>query len=708
MNSRREFLTGVSGMLAVTSLPAAALAVNVSGVADQEAGGACTERISLNGIWRFQLDPDSSGDKKKLQDRDVDASAWNGVIVPHTWQINQSSADYYGAAWYRREFEARPDWADKVVRIEFEAVFHSATVWVNGRQAGQHLRKGYTAFTLDITSLLRFDASNVIVVKVSNTFDEAMLPRGRSSDWTHDGGVYRPVSLLVTPKVYIERVDVDSTPDLKTKTAELNITAVIHNGSTKPWRGSIGYRAVEENAVATAVEKANALPVTVKPGESATVTLPKGVIRDAKLWHFDHPNLYALTVAIAEKGSPAHQFTTTFGIRSIEVKEGAFYLNGERVRLMGVERMAGSNPEFGMAEPTSWIAHDHGDMKELNCIFTRVHWPQDRRVLDYCDRHGILIQTEVPTWGPNTFKDMQNQPSPEIMENGLEQLREMIARDRNHPSIFSWGLCNEIGGQNPPAYNFAKRMLQEAKNIDPRRLCSYASNSLQNTPDKDVSALMDFVEWNEYYETWYPGTSESVRQNLENIAKAFPGKPIVISEYGYCACTPDRPEGDYRRIEILDDHDSVFRQSAAIGGLIFFCYNDYRTHVGDKGSGVMKQRVHGVVDLFGARKPSYTELRHESSPVESIRIKGQPASFTVSIRNRNSVPAYALSGYKLRAILYGPGEIPLERREAALPEMAPGQDVSISLQFSDKSAVRVEFDVLRPNGFSARTQVWKP
>ncbi|HWR14103.1 MAG TPA: glycoside hydrolase family 2 TIM barrel-domain containing protein [Terriglobales bacterium] len=705
MNSRREFLAGFSGMLAVTSLPVAALATTDFGIA--EASGTCTERIDLNGTWRFQLDPDSSGVTRKLQESDADTSAWNSVMVPHTWQINQDSADYYGNAWYRREFEASPEWAGKIVRIEFEAVFHSATVWVNGRKAGEHLRKGYTAFAFDITPLLRYDAPNVVVVQANNLFDEAMLPRGRSSDWTHDGGMYRPVSLLVTPKVYIERVIVDSVPNLNAKTAELSISAVIHNGGTKPWRGTVAYR-VEEDAVKTAVEKSQAVLTTVKPGESATIALPKGVIRDVKLWHFDHPNLYALTAEIAGKDNPEHQLTTTFGVRSIEVKEGAFYLNGERVRLMGVERMAGSNPEFGMAEPTSWIVHDHDDMKELNCIFTRVHWPQDKRVLDYCDRHGILIQTEVPTWGPNTFKDMRDKPSPEIMENGLEQLREMVAHDRNHPSIFSWGLCNEIGGQNPPAYNFAKRMLEEAKKLDPRRLCSYASNSLQSTPDKDVSALMDFIEWNEYYETWYPGTPDSVRKNLAEIAKTFPGKPIVISEYGYCACTVDRPEGDQRRIEILNDHDRVFRESAAVGGLIFFCYNDYRTHVGDKGVGVMKQRVHGVVDLFGARKESYEVLRHESSPVESIRVKGHPGSFTVSIRNRNSVPAYALIGYKLRAILYGPGEIPLERREVALPDMASGQDVSIPIMFGEKGAMRVQFDVLRPTGFSARTHVWKP
>jgi beta-glucuronidase len=678
VHSRRDFLTA-AGLAATGQLRAAT-----------PPSPACRSgRVSLDGAWEFRLDSEQR---------------WREVTIPHTWQIEADSAEYYGVAWYRRTFEARKEWASGAVRIEFEAVFHSATVWINDQQVGEHLGKGYTAFAFDITGLLRFDEHNTVRVRVDNAFDDRMLPRGRSSDWAHDGGIHRPVSLLVTPKVFVERVEIDAEPDLAMKRAEVRVRALIRNLDVKAAEGTISPRVVHEATGLAVAQKDDAARYSLKAGEAAMVEIPPLAIDRAEFWHFDHPHLYELQLRL----SSGHAVTETFGVRKIESRDSGFYLNGERVRLVGVERMAGSNPEYGMAEPASWIEHDHADMKELNCVYTRVHWQQDRRVLDYCDRHGILIQTEVPTWGPQTFAGMEREPSEAIMRNGLEQLREMIARDRNHPCIFSWGVSNEIGGQNPPAYAFAKRMHEEAKKLDPKRLVTYASNSLQQTPEKDVAGLMDYVMWNEYYESWFAGTPADLARNLDEIHRAFPGKAIVISEYGYCACTADRPEGDARRMEILREHNRIFRERDFVSGLVFFCYNDYRTHIGDKGLGVMKQRVHGVVDVYGARKPSFEALRSESSPVESVSVAGQPAAMEVTVRARKTAPAYTLAGYTLRAVLYGYGEIPLERLEAALPQLAPGEQATLRLVFREKAPLRIQFDVVRPTGFSAYTRVWRP
>ncbi len=135
---------------------------------------------------------------------------------------------------------------------------------------------------------------------------------------------------------------------------------------------------------------------------------------------------------------------------------------------------------------------------------------------------------------------------------------------------------------------------------------------------------MDFIECNEYFGSWYPGDAAEVRRSLDEIHAAFPDKPIVISEYGYCACTADRPEGDERRREILRTHDEVFREQDYMAGLIFFCYNDYRTHIGDRGTGVMRQRVHGVVDVCGNRKASYDCCAMNRARSKQMQIEGPP------------------------------------------------------------------------------------
>jgi beta-glucuronidase len=245
-------------------------------------------------------------------------------------------------------------------------------------------------------------------------------------------------------------------------------------------------------------------------------------------------------------------------------------------------------------------------------------------------------------------------------------------------------------------------MLAEAKKLDPTRPCTYASNSLEKTPAKDVSAFMDYVSWNQYYGSWNKGTSADMENNLVEILAAIPGKPVVISEYGYCACTPDRPEGDELRIKVLREQDAVLRRHDRIAGLIFFCYNDYRTHIGDRGQGALKQRVHGVVDVYGHRKPSYEVLRDEASPVETLSATLAGNDLKVAGRTRAAVPGYTLRGYTLEAVVYGQGNIPVERQRIALPDLAPGGAIAHGFTLTARDTAEVRVEIRRPTGFSVR------
>ena len=684
--TRRNFLS--------TQMLAGATALGAAGTKSAQAAKPDAPRppvdgmdISLDGEWEFRKDGDP---------------IWRTVTVPHTWQVMDGFEDYYGVAFYRRTFHAPAEAAGGAAFLEFESIFHSAEVTLNGVVVAEHKGKGYTAFrSRELNGLsLKPGFDNLLEVRVDNSFADAMLPRSHSSDWAHDGGIYRPVHLRVLPPEHLADFSIEAWPGtggiarfrIGTSFSDPSIEARVH------------FHIVE-------VETGRAVKLLAGAGMAQAMSLARqesltGFWEGARYWHFDHPNLYRAEATLVAKDSTVlHRVSQVFGVRRFEVKDGGFQLNDEPVRLMGVERMAGSHPDYGMAEPLDWIEHDNADMKNLNCVFTRVHWMQDRHLLDWCDRHGMLVQLEVPTWGAETFQKMSPELERALQENGLEQLREMIAQNRHHPCVVAWGLCNEIDGQNPPAAQFAKNMLAEANKLDPSRPCTYASNSLSHNAAKDVSAVMDYVSWNQYYGSWYKGGPLELEANLKQVFAAFPGKPLVISEYGYCACTADRPEGDETRIKILREQDIVLRKYAQVAGLIFFCYNDYRTHIGDRGSGALKQRVHGVVDVYGHRKPSYEVLREESSPFDALTATLVAGTFKVAAHVRDTVPAYTLRGYILEAVVYGQGAIAVERQRFHLPDLPPGAtiDHAFTLTAKDTSAVHVE--LRRPTGFSARSSV---
>ena len=440
--------------------------------------------------------------------------------------------------------------------------------------------------------------------------------------------------------------------------------------------------------------------VHLAPGATQTVALDAVVVHSPDLWHFDAPDLYEATITLDAEGEQ-HILCDRFGIRRFEARGTEFYLNGERVRLMGVERMAGSHPEFGMAEPTEWIEANHRDMKELNCVYTRVHWPQDKRVLEFCDRNGILMQEEVPAWGPMTFAGIDVGLQAKLTANGLEQLREMVASDRNHPCIVSWGLCNEVDGKNPNSRAFANALAQEARKLDPSRLLTYASHTLREHPEEDMAGDFDFISANEYFGSWYPGGPEELREHLTSLQRAFPDKPIVVSEYGWCECQAKIPPGDDNRVKIVDEHTQVMRESGEVAGAIYFDYNDYRTIVGDHGRGALRQRVHGVVDVYSTRKPSFDALRVQASPVESLLLSRTGDQYNLEIATRESLPAYTLRGYVARWLFYGYDDLPMEGKIDRLPALAPGSKVMLKANSQMAGLKRVSAEILRPTGFPA-------
>jgi beta-galactosidase len=660
---------------------------------------AAPYNILLRDGWEFRTDP---GGTTAPDGAFEGADGWEPVQVPHTWQSLGRLPNYVGIAWYRIRFEAPPAWASQHVRIEFEAVNHTAQVFLNGKSIGEHVGKGYTAFTFDLSPRLKIGAENILLVRVDNRPNDRMLPRNKSYDWTDDGGIIRPVNLLVTSKNFIERVEIDAVPDLARGSAEVRVRAVVRNVSAHVNKISIRVLLRREGGADQALQLSQNT-TTFEVDREQIIELGPATLHNVALWHFDKSHLYE---AVVELDSPfgSHQLVEHFGIRKFEVRGTAFYLNGENVSLIGLERMAGSHPGLGFAESAEWIESNHRDMKDLNCVFTRVHWPQDRRVLDFCDRHGILMQEEVPAWGPETFSKTTDDVQHALEQNGLDQLREMVRRDRNHPCIVVWGLCNEVDGKNPRSRQFARVISAEARRLDSSRLQTYASHTLGSDPGADMAGEFDFISTNEYYGSWTPGGPEDVEAHLERIRKAFPDKPIVVSEYGWCECQPKIMPGDENRVAIVNSHTEVFRKFPEVAGAIYFDYNDYRTLVGDKGAGAMRQRVHGVVDLYGRRKPSFEALRLQASPIDTAVLrKSGEGRFELKLRTRKQLPGYTLRDYSLRWVAYGYDDLPMDGATTILPVLLPGSSQTFENKFSIAGIRRIVVDVVRPTGFSAIT-----
>jgi beta-galactosidase len=694
VQTRRKFLQVLSGSGAVL--------FGAAGFSEPEQAAPAAvdyESFILTDGWLLRLDPAASA---QPPDEGVRTTDWLPVSVPHTWQSLGGSPDYSGVAWYKLQFLAPVEWSSRHVRVEFEAVTHTAHVFLNGKAIGEHVGKGYTAFTFDLSPYLNPGQQNTLLVRVENRPNDRMLPRNKSYDWTDDGGIIRPVHLHITPPTFIESSEIDAKPDLNKGTAEIRVRVKVRNAGSTPQQGQV-HVSVRRDGTPDEIAHLTSVSSTVQANSEAWIEIGPTSLSNPSLWHFDSPNLYSAVIEL-KSALGSHQTVESFGIRQFEIRGTAFYLNGEKVSLFGVERMAGSRPEFGMAETKEWIESNHRDMKNLNCVFTRVHWAQDRRVLDFCDRHGILMQEEVPAWGPDTFRETSNETQRALEENGLDQLREMIARDRNHPCIVAWGLCNEVDGKNPRARQFALLLSAEARRLDPSRLQTYASHSLGSDPAADMAGNFDFVSTNEYYGSWTPGGPQDVEAHIERIRKAFPDKPIVVSEYGWCECQPKILPGDNNRVEIINSHTEVFRRFPEVAGAIYFDYNDYRTLVGDKGTGAMQQRVHGVVDLFGKPKPSFEALRVQASPVEQANLRRfDQYRFELEIRTRKQLPGYSLRGYSLRWVAFGYDDLPMNGHVTALPILPPGMSHTFEARLDQNEIRRVVVDLMRPTGFSVLT-----
>ena len=611
---------------------------------------------SLCGQWNFLIDSASTGESNLWAKNGLPAELTRMVIVPHTWNTEKGLARYTGRAWYERKFEVPAEQLLKITRLQFDAVYHDAFIYINGHKAGEHLGSGYNRFFIDVSPYLKA-GENRLTICADNSFSRSNIPFMRSYDWANDGGIYRKVYEVITSRYAIRNIHVAAMPQKDKGVANIRInfidTTVIEQAKL-----NLSATVTEENQLTSSV----IFEGTLKGNYNKGVFVADLNLDKIKLWHFDSPNLYKLCVKVLHKGHVRDEFSTVFGFRTIAVENNRYILNGEPMRLMGVEWMPGSTLEKGMAESTADFDANLKLMKNANCIFTRFHWQQDDYIFDWCDRHGILVQEEIPYWGIWTLLNDT------LLPKGIQHLDEMTDAHFNHPSIISWGIGNELLAHEPCIRNGLSQLYNHVKSLDPSRLSTYVSNSLffempsENRERSDATADFDMMMFNEYYSSWYNKSIGVIPGELDRIIGEYPGKPMTISEWGLC--DPPKEGGDERRAREMSQQIEIYGSKPYVAGAIYFCLNDYRTQRSENYSTGYPQRDHGVCDGYQHPKKSYETLKRISSPVEIKNVIKKDGKLSVTLHGKTGIPSYTLRNY---TIVTGTSK-------ALIEELKPGEE----------------------------------
>ncbi|MGY3054302.1 beta-galactosidase/beta-glucuronidase [Pedobacter sp. UYEF25] len=390
------------------------------------ASSAQRDTIPFNKNWHFTTDKKVEGLNQEWFKNNLKNARI--VTAPHTWNVEEENQNFYGMAWYQNEIVAPSAWKNKNVVIAFGAINHTAFIYLNGEKIQENIGDGFDKIYVNLNGKLKYGQKNVLTVAVNNDYGKNKVPFGSSFDWPNDCGLIRKVNLIVSGKPSASYLNVDPMLTLKDSSATVKIKLGFDNAVQK----DLTYKVTitEDNQQTKKILLTKTSRATIENGEAAiNYNLAK-----VNPWHFDHPNLYRIDVQILNKNKAVDHISTSVGFRDLHFKEGKTYLNGEQVKLMGIEWTAGSNPNFGFAEPDEEIIKHGRLMKEVNAIFSRIHFQQDDLFYDFCDRNGIILQAEVPLWGGET-------PANDTIESiAMSQLSKMIQQRYNHPSIYAWGV----------------------------------------------------------------------------------------------------------------------------------------------------------------------------------------------------------------------------------------------------------------------------
>lgn len=480
-------------------------------------------KTSLNDDWQFTLDEPANGN-------------WKQVDIPHTWNNEDAFDENPGynraVGWYRKIIDLNTN-QEKIYIIKFEAANQLSEVYINGKSLVKHAG-GYTAFTVDITPYLT-SGRDEIMVRVDNSHNADIPPL--KGDFNFYGGIYRDVWLIELNPVHFNFGDYASsgifvtTPQVSESSASVKIEGNIKNETGSKQNLTVINRLLDaQGKIVTEQQKK-----LTGNSEKIIFTATFDSILSPKLWHPDHPHLYTLISEIKQNDKVLDRLSTPVGFRwfSFDADSG-FYLNGERLKLMGVNRHQDYKGRGNALSNARHVA-DIKLAKEAGSNFLRTaHYPQDPAVLEACDRLGLLVSMEIPI-------DHEITDTPAFYENSIFMQREMIRQYFNHASIIIWAYMNEmLLGRNweedqeeiKKITDFARKMEDITRQEDASRYTMIPNHGNFELYHKaGLTEIPMIVGWNLYY-GWYENDLSGLGEFLDIHHQTLPDKPAIVTEYG--------------------------------------------------------------------------------------------------------------------------------------------------------------------------------
>ena len=531
-----------------------------------------------------------------------DDSGFAPVTLPHTvaplsWQNWQPAA--WERVWaYRKHFDAPSELSGQRLFLDFGAAMTLATVTLNGTGVGDHLG-GYLPFSFEITGAVK-PTGNVLAVRLDSGFNLDVPPDrpapavSTSVDFWQPGGLYRDVRLRAVPEAFL--ADVFAKPDNVLDAAARRVVV----------QATVDAAAACDTEVLIEVRDGDRVladaraPVSVDGPGQATATVTLSGLGDIVLWDTDRPKLYDVVATLLADGPRRHEYRVRIGFREAAFTLDGFYLNGRRVKLLGVNRHQ-FFPFAGGAMPARVQARDAEIVRrELNCTMVRCsHYPQSEAFFDACDELGLLVFEEAPGWG--YLGDQA------WLALAYRDVGQMIVRDRNHPSIVLWGARLNETPNNVPFYTSTNEL---AHSLDDSRPTAGAMAGMRLTTDYEQDVFTE----NDYSSLTVAGVKQpSLEPPVDGV-----GRPYLVTE---AVGTLSGPARYYRRTDPqtvqqgqATAHARVHAIAAADDrycGLVAWSGFDYPSGSGNQYRGV---KYTGVVDLFRVLKPGAAIYRAQVDP----------------------------------------------------------------------------------------------